>query len=257
MPGSRVAKRSAFSLAMLSTVHAGGELGWESGHLEPFLFWAHRILRPRLLLAVLACLAAAAQDARQDSAKAKTVEWQSLFDGKSLQGWRETPFTGHGTVRVEKGQIVLGPGAPMTGITWTGSYPRSNYEVRFEGARLDGGDFFASLTFPVGDSFCTWVTGGWGGDIVGLSSIDGWDASDNETRSYFDFEKGRWYSLRLQVTGDRIQAWIDDRPIVDVNIAGRRIGLRLGEIKLSAPLGFASYNTTGALRKIEYRLLPQ
>ncbi|SPF50599.1 conserved exported hypothetical protein [Candidatus Sulfopaludibacter sp. SbA4] len=215
----------------------------------------HRILRPRLLLAILACLAAAAQDARQDSAKAKPGEWQSLFDGKSLQGWRETPFTGHGAVRVEKGQIVLGPGAPMTGITWSGSYPRSNYEVRFEGARLAGGDFFASLTFPVEDSFCTWVTGGWGGDIVGLSSIDGWDASDNETRSYFDFETGRWYSLRLQVTGDRIQAWIDDRPIVDVNIAGRRIGLRLGEIKLSAPLGFASYNTTGALRKIEYRLL--
>jgi len=206
-----------------------------------------------LFLAVLACLAAAAQDARKDSAK--IGEWQSLFDGKSLQGWRETPYTGHGAVRIEKGQIVLGPGAPMTGITWSGSYPRSNYEIRFEGARLDGGDFFASLTFPVEDSFCTWVTGGWGGDIMGLSSIDGWDASDNETRSYFDFEKGRWYALRLQVTDDRIQAWIDDRPIVDVNIGARRIGLRYGEIKLSAPLGFASYNTTGAVRKIEYRLL--
>ena len=23
---------------MLNTVHAGGELGWKSGHLEPFLF---------------------------------------------------------------------------------------------------------------------------------------------------------------------------------------------------------------------------
>jgi hypothetical protein len=213
----------------------------------------NRILRPRLLLAVCACLAAAAQDARKDSAKAG--EWQSLFDGRSLQGWRETPFTGHGAVSIEKGQIVLGPGAPMTGITWSGSYPRSNYEIRFEGARLDGGDFFASLTFPVQDSFCTWVTGGWGGDIVGLSSIDGWDASDNETRSYFDFEKGRWYVLRLQVTDDRIQAWIDDRPIVSVNIRGRKIGLRYGEMKLSAPLGLASYNTTGAVRKIEYRLL--
>ena len=47
---------------------------------------------------------------------------------------------------------------------------------------MKGGDFFATLTFPVDDSFCTFVTGGWGGDIVGLSSIDGWDASDNETR---------------------------------------------------------------------------
>jgi hypothetical protein len=144
----------------------------------------------------------------------------------------------------------------MTGITRTGEFPRSIYEVRLEGMRVNGGDFFASLTFPVGDSYATWVTGGWGGDIVGISSIDGWDASDNETRSYFTFENNRWYGLRLQVTPDRIRAWIDDQPVVNVNIAGRAISLRQGEIKLSAPFGFASYNSTGALRKIEYRTLP-
>jgi hypothetical protein len=184
-------------------------------------------------------------------AQPKPDAWQPLFDGKSLRGWRETPFTGHGAVRVEDGTIVLEAGAHMTGITRADSLPRSNYEVRFEAARIQGGDFFASLTFPVRDSFCTWVTGGWGGDIVGLSSIDGWDASDNETRSYFTFETGRWYAFRIQVTDARIMAWIDGRPIVNVEIGGRSIGLRYGDIKLSAPFGFASYNTTGALRKIE------
>ena len=139
-------------------------------------------------------------------------------------------------------------------MNWTGPFPHSNYEVRFEASRVQGGDFFASLTFPVGDSFCTWVMGGWGGDIVGLSSIDGWDASDNETRSYFTFEAGRWYAMRLQVTPDRINAWIDEHPIITVTIAGRTIGLRPGEIELSAPFGFASYNTTGAIRKVEYRV---
>ncbi|HMC58467.1 MAG TPA: hypothetical protein VKJ01_04680, partial [Candidatus Solibacter sp.] len=101
----------------------------------------------------------------------------------------------------------------------------------------------------------TWVNGGWGGDIVGLSSIDGWDASDNETRAYFTFETGRWYAFRLQVTDDRIMAWIDGRPIVNVEIRGRSVGLRYGDIKLSAPFGFASYNTGGRLRKVEYRTL--
>jgi len=182
-------------------------------------------------------------------------EWRSLFDGKSLQGWRETAFTGRGPVRVENGTLDIGPGKPLDGVTFTGTFPRSNYEVRFEAARREGGDFFASLTFPVQDSFCTWVTGGWGGDIVGLSNIDGWDASDNETRSYFTFEAGRWYAFRLQVTDARIMAWIDDRQIVNVEIAGRKVDLRYGEIKLSAPFGFASYNTPGAVRKIEYRLL--
>jgi hypothetical protein len=201
----------------------------------------------RPLIAVFLCAAALAQP--------QTVEWQSMFDGKTLQGWRETAFTAHGKVRVENGTIVLGPGAPMTGVTFTGAFPKSNYEVRFEGARIDGNDFFASLTFPVGDSFCTWVTGGWGGDIVGLSSLDGWDASDNETRTYFDFEKGRWYAFRLQVTPGRITGWIDDKQIVNVEITGRKVALRPGEIQLSAPLGFASYGTTGALRKIDFRVL--
>ena len=189
------------------------------------------------------------------SAQPKPEEWKPMFDGKTLQGWRETAYTERGEVRVENGAIMLGRGAPLTGVNWTGAFPRTNYELRFEGARLHGNDFFASLTFPAGNSFCTWVTGGWGGDIVGLSSIDGWDASDNETRSYLNFEEGRWYALRLRVTDDRIMAWIDDKPVVDVNIDGRELSLYYGETKLSAPLGFASYRTTGGLRKIEYRLL--
>lgn len=192
-----------------------------------------------------------------DFAEARgSADWQPLFDGTSLQGWRETPFTGRGQARVEKGGIVLGPGSPMTGVNFTGTFPKSNYEVRFEAMRVRGNDFFASLTFPVADAFCTWVTGGWGGDIVGLSSIDGWDASENETRSYFNFENGRWYKLSLRVTDGRITASIDGKPIVNANIAGRAISLRRGEIQLSTPFGFASYATEGAVRNIEVRLLP-
>lgn len=36
---------------------------------------------------------------------------------------------------------------------------------------------------------------------------------------------------------------------------GREVGLRPGEIENSRPLGFASYRTAGALRKLESRLL--
>jgi len=206
-------------------------------------------MNSRLILAAILSVASA-------SGAPKPGEWQALFDGKSLQGWHETAFVKHGPVKVADGIITLVAGMPMTGITWDGEFPRSNYELRFEAARLRGDDFFASLTFPVKDSFCTWVTGGWGGDVVGLSSIDGWDASDNETRSYFNFEFLRWYAFRLQVTDDRIRAWIDDQPIINVAIAGRTIGLRFGDMKLNAPLGFASYATDGGVRKVEYRVLP-
>jgi hypothetical protein len=183
----------------------------------------------------------------------KPVQWQSLFDGKSLGEWKETPFTGRGRVTVAQGAIQLGEGNPMTGVTFAGKFPRTDYEVRFEACRVKGGDFFASLTFPVGDSFATFVTGGWGGDIVGISNIDDWDASDNETRTYVEFENGRWYAFRLHVAPERLRAWIDEKPVVDVAIAGRTVDLRFGDIRLSAPLGFASYSTAGAVRKIEFR----
>jgi hypothetical protein len=205
----------------------------------------------RIGLALTFCLAAVTLPAQD----AKPVEWQSLFDGKSLQGWKETPFRAGGPVRIEKGTIVLGAGKPLTGINLIREFPRSNYEVRFEAARQQGSDFFASLTFPVKDTFCTLVTGGWGGDIVGLSSFEGWDASENQTRTYVTFEPGRWYAFRLRVTDDRISVYIDEERLIDMPIAGRLISLRPGEIELSAPFGFASYGTTGALRKIEYRVL--
>lgn len=183
-------------------------------------------------------------------------DWKPMFDGKSLVGWKETEFRGHAKVSVENGAIQLPPGGPMTGVNFTGEFPRIDYEIRFEAMRVKGNDFFASLTFPVGSSYLTFVTGGWGGDIVGLSSIDGWDASDNETRAYFNFESGRWYKFRIMVTAQRVRAWIGEDPIVNVQIAGRSLTLRPGEIELSAPFGFASYNTAGALRNLEYRQLP-
>jgi hypothetical protein len=198
---------------------------------------------PQLLLTTLtAAILAPAQ-----------TPWQSLFDGKTLGQWKETPFTGHAAAKVEKGMIHLMAGNPMTGVTWTGAFPKTNYEIRFEGSRIAGGDFFASITFPVGNSYATWILGGWGGDIVGISSIDGWDASDNETRSYYNFETGKWYNLRLQVTDDRIQAWINGERIVNADIRGRAVSLRPGETRLCIPLGFMSYNTAGGIRNIEYR----
>jgi hypothetical protein len=181
--------------------------------------------------------------------------WRPLFDGKTLDGWKESPFVARGKVSVEQGTVVLGTGY-MTGITWTKDFPTANYEIRYEAARIEGSDFFGAMTFPVHKSFCTFVNGGWGGMIVGLSSLDLMDASENETRVFMTFHQGQWYSFRVRVTDSTIEAWIDEELVISVNFYGREVGLRPGEIENSKPLGFASYRTVGALRKIEYRLLP-
>jgi hypothetical protein len=186
----------------------------------------------------------------------RAQEWKPLFDGKTLTGWKDTEFARHSPSKVENGAIVLSAGKPLTGVTYTGEFPKINYEIRFEATKQPGPDFFASLTFPVRSSFATWVMGGWGGDIVGISSLDGWDASENETRSYYEFKPGEWYRFRLLVAEDRITGWINDEQIVNVKIANRTLSMRAGEIELSKPLGFASYNTTGLVRNIEYRNVP-
>jgi hypothetical protein len=94
--------------------------------------------------------------------------------------------------------------------------------------------------------------GGWGGGTVGLSSIDGYDASENSTSSYKEFENGRWYKVRLRVTKDKIEAWIDKDKIVDFTIGQRDLSIRI-EVEESKPLGIATWRTTGAVRKIEIR----
>jgi hypothetical protein len=181
--------------------------------------------------------------------------WQPLFDGKSLAGWQPTKFFGENTVTVEDGRIVLGAGNDLTGITWTGpALPTTSYELALQAMRVEGQDFFAGVTFPVADSFCTLVLGGWGGTVVGLSSINGMDASENDTSQSITFETGRWYAVRIRVTPGKIEAWLDDRPIVDVDITGKKIETRI-EVDPSQPLGVASYRTRSALRDIRLRRL--
>lgn len=179
-------------------------------------------------------------------------EWTELFDGSSLAGWKITEFGGEGETSVENGALVLAIGNDMTGVSRATGVPKTNYEVELEAMRVDGSDFFCGLTFPVKESACSLILGGWGGGLVGLSSLDGFDASENETSSYREFKNGQWYRVRLKVTDNRIEAWIDDEQIVDADIENRKVSVRL-EVELSRPFGIATWRTKGAIRNIRVR----
>src|SRR5687767_12288501 len=74
-------------------------------------------------LYVSKCPAQAGKGEKSEPSKAKTSKadaskTKALFDGKTLTGWKKTNFGGEGEVTVEKGQIVLEMGDPLTGITW-------------------------------------------------------------------------------------------------------------------------------------------
>ncbi len=181
--------------------------------------------------------------------------WQPLFDGKTLNNWQSTKFFGEGAVTLENGQIVLEAGRNLTGISWIGpELPTTNYEIALQAKRVQGSDFFAGVTFPVADSFCSLILGGWGGTVVGLSSINGMDASENETSQSVQFESGRWYNIRIRVTPAKIEVWLDERQIINQDLKGNKIGTRI-EVEPSQPLGVASWRTKAALRDLRLRRL--
>ena len=182
---------------------------------------------------------------------------KSLFDGKTLTNWKSTPFGDEGKVRVTDGMIVLEKGDEMTGVTWSGDtavLPKLNYEISLQAQRIDGNDFFCGLTFPVIDDPCSFIVGGWGGGVVGISSLDGKDAARNETARLMSFENKRWYKLRVRVSERGITAWIDDKQVVGVKTEGRKIGIR-SEVEASRPLGIACYNTIAGIKDIQIRNL--
>ncbi len=190
-----------------------------------------------------------------DDKPAAANPWKSLFDGKTLAGWKSIEFGGEGEVTVENEKIVMQRGSDITGIVYTGDeLPKVNYEIAFEAQRLDGLDFFSGLVFPYKDSFCSFVVGGWGGGTVGLSSVDGVYANDNSTGSHEVFKQEQWYQLRLRVGDNFVRAWIDNKNVVDLDMTGHMLSVHPA-VDLAKPLGITCYATISGLRNIYIRTL--
>ncbi len=207
------------------------------------------------LLQSLAATVAAAASLDDKAPPGDSGETKTLFDGKSLDGWKKCDFYKAGDVKVEAGMIIMSKGMSMSGITSTRrDLPTLNYELRYEAMRLAGRDFFAAATFPVGKSYITLVNGGWGGGVTGLSSLDGMDASENETTKSFRYENKTWYRFRVRVTEKMIRCLIDDKEFIAVVHRDRRVSTRI-EVRRNQPLGFATWDSEGALRHIEIRPL--
>lgn len=215
-----------------------------------------------LRIVIVALLLVAAFQIKSDEDKEpvapdlKAKGWKQLFDGKTMEGWKQTQFAGHGEASVKDGSIKIDMGLALSGVNYTNSVPKVNYEVSLEAMKIEGGDFFCGLTIPYKDEHCSFICGGWGGGVIGLSSINGMDASENETTEYKKFENEQWYRISLRVLDDRIQAWIDDVNFMDVSTVDVAISMRIGEIEESIPFGIATYMTSAAIRDIRIRELP-
>ena len=232
------------------------------------------------LLLFVSPVPAMADDTSDDTSKDDDKKWIPLFDGKTLDGWSVSKIDADKKAEVTDGVIIVGRNDLASGIKYDKPFPKSNYEIMYQAKRAKGYDFFGTITFPVKESHCSFVNGGWSGTVFGLSSINGYDASENETTAFYVFKDKQWYQFRVCVSDDRIKVWLypvdkdgkileadkDDsqavataqkdieKPKVDLELKDKRMTTRL-EVTFFKPLGISTWNTEGHLRDIKYREL--
>jgi hypothetical protein len=191
----------------------------------------------------------------QGDATKVSGDWKPLLKERSLEGWEKTNFGGEGPVDFnEAGELVLGVGEPLTGIHHPEALSTSNFEIRWEANRLEGSDFLACLTFPIGSEYCSFICGGWGGGLIGISSIDGNDASENQTTQLKDIANNRWYRFLVHVDDQKLVVSMDDEEIISVKRDKKRFSIR-AEVSPSRPLGYCVFKSKVAVRGLEFRQL--
>ena len=177
----------------------------------------------------------------------------AIFDGKTLAGWRaadQNAYEKPGKLAVKEGAIVLPQGQTATGIVYAkDDFPRNNYEVSLEARRTEGSDFFCGMTFPVGKQYCTFICGGWGGGTTGLSNVDNFNADENETTDFVEFQNGKWYKIRLRVTDEKIEGWIDKEKKVNLDRKEKKFDIWWEQEPLR-PFGIGNWHCSSELRKL-------
>lgn len=188
-------------------------------------------------------------DQREDQAG-----WKPLL-GKDLEGWTMTDFFRPGKVSRQGDIIIFEEGTPLTGITTERKdFPTENFEIELQARRVTGNDFLCGLTFPVGKGFCTFIAGGWGGGLIGLSSVDGSDASENQTTGFHEFENGKWYKFKVSVDDQLVRGWIDGKEIFSQEREGRDFSTRI-EVFACQPLGLCAFQSKVEIKDFRWRPL--
>lgn len=186
-------------------------------------------------------------------AEVKWGEWESWFDGKTMKGWKQTEYAAGGDVKVEDGGIHIAMGEELSGFSRVGDVPREGYELELEVMRKSGADFPCGLTFPVGKECVTFVVGGWGGGVVGLSSINDQDASGNETTKFEPIKDNVWYAVKVRVLPDEIAGYLNGKEMFSFDPRGKKLSMRRGEIELCMPVGIATFRTESVVRSVRVR----
>lgn len=176
-----------------------------------------------VLLLALSLSAVAGEEAKED-------EWNSLFDGKTLEGWIQK--NGTATYRVEYGAIIgkTTPGSPNSFLCTKKEY--GDFELEFEVKLLDnelnsGVQIRSKTREPKGDEKFGRVNGpqveieasgekGAESGYIYCEACGGWMTPEDELIPTKAFRDGEWNKYRIVAKGPRIQVWINGQEVEDL-----------------------------------------
>lgn len=206
------------------------------------------------LLTTGCCLA---PNDRNVANRVQKFEAQPLV-GEGLTDWKKVNFGGEGEVSYKDGILNLDMGSPLTGIIYTGKPEEifgtelEDYAITLKAQRVEGIDMFLGLTFPVGrDGHVSLVLGGWAGAISGLSNLDGLNAAENATTQYHAFKEKQWYDVKIYVTKEKVECWLDETKIVDESRSDYTEFKTHSAVENTVPFGLFTYSTWGAYKELK------
>ncbi len=135
-----------------------------------------------------------------------TLLYQADFAGKGTEGWI---FLGDGEWSVQDGALRQTSAKPKVRALVGDSF-WTDYTVELKARKIAGREGFMVLFHNAYDQDRTaWNLGGWENKYYALVLADADDRKDGS------IETGRWYDVRVQLDGDRVRGWLDEKLVHD------------------------------------------
>jgi len=148
------------------------------------------------------------------------AEWQRLFDGKTLDGWKASES--RGSFKIVEGQIACdGPRAHLFYVGPDGQADFKNFEFSAEVMTKDGAN--SGIYFHTAYQEKDFPERGFEAQVLNLRNGEGGYRENKLTGSLYGIrnvykpivQDGEWFTMRVSVVNKRIRIWVNDVLLVD------------------------------------------
>ena len=178
------------------------------------------------------------------------AQWNSLFDGRSLAGWRasgqdDTWVVEDGNLTAEGDGVLYYAGTarkPISGISsWRRSYDRAGLRGGILFRTADRGDEAPAAGYEVCIDNAPPGTES-GNDPARTGSLMGL-----QHMYHSGVEDGQWFQLRMRVIENRVRIWVNNYPTVDHLLSSRTAVSRRSRTLERGTFGLRSSRRINAL----------